>query len=323
MPLRSVLASINHSKAAFALSIHQGLHTGAPYLRRPPIDPSLTSTVAAATLASSPRSLRALNNNWPLLAPVHITSCQRYSISTPATNNGQKPPLFATSSLYPDDKRVFFFDIDNCLYPKTSGIPHLMKARVEQYFRDSGIPHSDVERLAHRYYVDYGLAIRGLIEKHPEIDIRDYDNKVDGGLPLEKLLNPNPELRAMIETMKVGKKWLFTNAGENHARRVVRVLGLEGLFHGMTYCNYLEPQFVCKPDRKSFTKAMREAGVRDQDSSLCYFADDSAPNVDMAVKMGWTAVHVMDKFKDLPSTSGQYQVESLVDLPTVLAQFWR
>ncbi|KAG9063104.1 hypothetical protein KI688_004704 [Linnemannia hyalina] len=178
-----------------------------------------------------------------------------------------------------------------------------MKARIEQYFRDSGIPHSDVERLAHRYYVDYGLAIRGLIEKHP-------DNKVDGGLPLEKLLTPNLELRAMIESMK-------------HARKVVRILGLEGLFHGMTFCNYLEPQFVCKPDRKSFTKAMREAGVRDQDSSLCFFADDSAPNVDMAVKMGWTAVHVMDKFKDLPSAFGQYQIESLVDLPTVLPQFWR
>ncbi|KAG0306647.1 hypothetical protein BGZ97_000663 [Linnemannia gamsii] len=242
------------------------------------------------------------------------------------------------SSSYPDDKRVFFFDIDNCLYPKTSGIPHLMKARIEQYFRDSGIPHTDVERLAHRYYVDYGLAIRGLIEKHPvvdsnetfeakaqcahslfrsfrflhmhvstEVDIRDYDNKVDGGLPLEKLLTPNPELRAMIESMRVGKKWLFTNAGENHAHRVVRILGLEGLFHGMTYCDYLEPQFVCKPDRKSFTKAMREAGVQDQDPSLCFFADDSRPNVDMAVKIGWTAVHVKDKFKD-PSAAGQYRL---------------
>lgn len=129
LPVRSAPVSINHSKAAFAMSTRQGLHTGAPNLRRPLVDPSSTPTVAAATLTSSPRSVRALNNNRPLLAPVHITSCQRYSISTPATTNDQIPPLFATSSLYPDDKRVFFFDIDNCLYPKSSGIPHLMKAR--------------------------------------------------------------------------------------------------------------------------------------------------------------------------------------------------
>ena len=129
LPVRSALASINHNKAAFALSTHQGLHAGAPNLRRPLTAPYSTPAVAAATLTSSPRSVRALSNNRPLLAPVHITSCQRYSISTPATNNDQKPTLFAASFLYPDDKRVFFFDIDNCLYPKTSGIPHLMKAR--------------------------------------------------------------------------------------------------------------------------------------------------------------------------------------------------
>ncbi|KAF9925690.1 hypothetical protein FBU30_004582, partial [Linnemannia zychae] len=174
------------------------------------------------------------------------------------------------------------------------------------------------ERLAHRYYVDYGLAIRGLVEKHP-------DSKVDGGLPLEKLIAPNPELRDMMDSMKVGKKWLFTNAGENHARRVIRILDLEGIFHGMTYCNYLEPHFVCKPDQKSFAKAMREAGV--QDPSLCYLADDSTPNIDMAVKIGWTGIDVIEKFRELKvdpliGEGKRYRVETLLDLPNVLPQFW-
>ena len=56
------------------------------------------------------------------------------------------------------------------------------------------------------------------------------DNKVDGGLPLEKLLTPNPELRAMIESMKVGKKWLFTNAGENVSSLCLFNLSIR-LFH--------------------------------------------------------------------------------------------
>lgn len=57
------------------------------------------------------------------------------------------------------------------------------------------------------------------------------DNKVDGGLPLEKLLTPNPELRAMIETMKVGKKWLFTNAGEKvYAPSLCLNLGIRLLY---------------------------------------------------------------------------------------------
>ncbi|KAI1309522.1 hypothetical protein EDD11_004071 [Mortierella claussenii] len=53
------------------------------------------------------------------------------------------------------------------MYSKHTGIPQMMKERIEQYFRDSGIPHDEVETLAYRYYVDYGLAIRGLVEKHP------------------------------------------------------------------------------------------------------------------------------------------------------------
>ncbi|KAG0361886.1 hypothetical protein BGZ54_008892 [Gamsiella multidivaricata] len=219
---------------------------------------------------------------------------------------------------------------------------------------DSGIPHHEVETLAHRYYVDYGLAIRGLIEKHPgkitsrasikdtiptenkllmilvlsahffymircKIDISDYDDKVDGGLPLENILKPKPPLRDMIRSMKVGKKWLFTNAGKYHANRVIKILGLQGLFDGMTFCNYLEPHFVCKPDRKAFEKAMKEARV--QNPAFCYFVDDSAPNIAMAIKMGWTAVHVDECLSELPPV-GHFQIHSVVDLPKVLPQFW-
>ncbi|KAF9955938.1 hypothetical protein BGZ72_003255 [Mortierella alpina] len=186
-----------------------------------------------------------------------------------------------------------------------------MKARIEQYFRDSGIPHDEVERLANRYYIEYGLAIRGLVEKHP-------DNKVDGALPLENILQQNIPLREMIQTMNVGKKWLFTNAGETHAKRVIKVLGLEGLFHGMTFCNYLEPKFVCKPDQKSFEKAMKEAGV--SDPALCFFVDDSASNIEMATKLGWTAVHVLEG--PAPSSSFRFQIQSILDLPSALPQFW-
>ncbi|KAF9945700.1 hypothetical protein BGZ70_003665 [Mortierella alpina] len=225
--------------------------------------------------------------------------------------------------------------------------------RIEQYFRDSGIPHDEVERLANRYYIEYGLAIRGLVEKHPEvqylalmqltvvpnvsfcektaqtkkyahpslwqIDIRDYDNKVDGALPLENILQQNVPLREMIQAMKVDKKWLFTNAGETHAKRVIKVLGLEGLFHGMTFCNYLEPKFVCKPDQKSFEKAMKEAGV--SDPAQCFFVDDSASNIEMATKLGWTAVHVLEDRAPF-STFDHFQIQSVLDLPSVLPRFW-
>ncbi|KAI7820543.1 HAD-like domain-containing protein, partial [Gamsiella multidivaricata] len=207
---------------------------------------------------------------------------------------------------------VFFFDIDNCLYPKDTGIPDMMRQKIEQYFHDVGIESTQVHDISYRYYIDYGLAIRGLVVHHP-------DDKVDGALPLEDLLHENIPLRDMIKSLNIEKKWLFTNAGKNHALRVIKCLGLEGCFDGLTYCDYLEPNFVCKPEAESFRRAMRDAGV--VHASNCFLVDDSAANVDKALDLGWTAVHVADDPE--VSNFGHFQVSSILDLPNVLPHLWQ
>lgn len=125
---RSSLTAVSYGRTAFTPSVRNGLHINAPILRRP-LAPSAPTTAATAAILSSSPSVHTLNNNRPLQSTFRVTSLQYYSSSTHASNNDQKPPLFAAHSSYPNDNRVFFFDIDNCLYPKTSGIPHLMKAR--------------------------------------------------------------------------------------------------------------------------------------------------------------------------------------------------
>lgn len=95
-------------------------------------------------------------------------------------------------------------------------------------------------------------------------------------------------------------------------------MGLEGLFDGLTYCDYNDKAFTCKPDTESFRKAMREAGV--VHASNCYFVDDSAANCDRAVDIGWTAVHVADD--PVVSNYGHFQIASIMELPKVLPEFW-
>ncbi|KAF9164331.1 hypothetical protein DFQ26_001577 [Actinomortierella ambigua] len=229
----------------------------------------------------------------------------------PTTSNGVAegvPPRTITPN---HEARVFFFDIDNCLYSKSTGIAEMMRTRIEDYFASAGFPVTEYQNLSYRYYLDYGLAIRGLVKNHP-------DDKVDGSLPLESVLHDDPELRNMIKTLNVEKKWLFTNAGKSHALRVIKCLGLEGLFDGLTYCDYMEEDFACKPERKAFDKAMREAGV--VHGSNCFFVDDSAANVDMAMDLGWTAVHVADDCDT--SNFGHFQISNVKDLPKVLPWLW-
>ncbi|KAJ3198912.1 hypothetical protein HDU67_003226, partial [Dinochytrium kinnereticum] len=124
------------------------------------------------------------------------------------------------------------------------------------------------------------------------IDPVEYDKIVDGGLPLETLLHPDPSLRQILLDLSGARIWACTNAGLAHATRVLKILGVDDLFEGITFCDYAEPGFVCKPEREFYVKAMREAGVLE--------------------KLGWTTVHVADT---LPSPHGHYQITDIHDLP--------
>jgi pyrimidine and pyridine-specific 5'-nucleotidase len=121
-----------------------------------------------------------------------------------------------------------------------------------------------------RYYKDYGLAIEGLV-RHHKVDALDYNHQVDDALPLQDIMSEDPKLRKLLEdldTTKV-KPWLFTNAYITHGKRVVKLLGVEDLFEGITYCDYAATKFLCKPSPEMFKKAMSEAGVTLVED--CYF----------------------------------------------------
>lgn len=99
---------------------------------------------------------------------------------------------------------------------------------------------------------------------------------------------------------------------------MIKCLGLEGCFDGLTYCDYLEPDFDCKPEIKAFRRAMRDAGVVHH--SNCFLVDDSAANIDTAMDLGWTAVHVADDTQ--VSEFGHFQIDNVVELPKVLPFLW-
>ena len=121
-----------------------------------------------------------------------------------------------------------------------------------------------------KYYREYGLAVEGLTRFH-KIDPMEYNEKVDDALPLDEILQPDLDLRKLLEDIDQTevRLWLFTNAYITHAKRVVRLLGIDGLFEGITYCDYRQPKLICKPHKEMFDKAEVEAGV--ERSEDCYF----------------------------------------------------
>lgn len=222
-----------------------------------------------------------------------------------------------------DTRKVLFFDIDNCLYPRSTKVYDLMANLIDQFFATHlSLNLDDAIRLHREYYTSYGLAIEGLV-RHHKVDALEYNAKVDDALPLEGIIKQNPELRRMLEAIdrtKV-KSWLFTNAYVNHGKRVVKLLGIEDQFEGITYCDYGAETLLCKPAEAMFEKAMREAGVGSVED--CYFVDDSYINCEASQKLGWTTAHLVEEGLKKPRTpASKFQIENILDVRKVFPELF-
>ena len=185
------------------------------------------------------------------------------------------------------------------------------------------LSQEDANHLHMKYYKDYGLAIEGLV-RHHKIDPMDYNTKVDDALPLEDVITPDPDLRRLLLAFDRSKirLWLFTNAYKTHGSRVVKLLGVDDLFDGITFCDYAAQKFVCKPHSEMFELAQNDAQV--SSPQHCYFVDDSYLNCQAARALGWTTVHLVERSEPLPlKQAAKYQIRSLEDLKTLFPQFFK
>lgn len=223
-----------------------------------------------------------------------------------------------------DTRAVFFFDIDNCLYTKAYKIHEHMSVLIDNYFQSHlSMSREDATMLHQRYYKDYGLAIEGLV-RHHRVDPLEYNAKVDDALPLDDIIKPDDKLRRLLEDIDRQriKPWLFTNAYINHARKVVKLLGVEDLFEGITFCDYGAEKLLCKPDPAMFDKAMREAGV--VDPTNCYYVDDSALNCVGGKKYGLKTVHLVEEGSSSPPEPAcDHQIKHLEELRALFPEVFR
>lgn len=146
-----------------------------------------------------------------------------------------------------------------------------MSELINQYFvKHLSLDLAEANWLHQEYYKAYGLAIEGLV-RHHKINPLEFNSQVDDALPLESIIFPDPNLRKLLQDMDKSKTrlWLFTNAYITHGMRVVRLLGVEDQFEGITYCDYSADKLLCKPHPEMFAKAMKEAGVVDVKD--CFF----------------------------------------------------
>ncbi|KAJ5234408.1 uncharacterized protein N7469_003576 [Penicillium citrinum] len=206
-----------------------------------------------------------------------------------------------------------------------SKVQETLSELIDTYISNQlSISKTEAITLHAKYFHQYGQTIEGLI-RHHEINALHYNSLVDDALPLETLLKPNPELKTFLNSIDRSKVRLrcLTNAYITHARRVLKILGIEAFFEDVTYVDYGVLPFICKPQAGMFGKAMVEAGLGVGDVEKCFFVDDSVGNCVGAREFGWNAVHLVEGGKSSSEFDSQARIQRLEELVGIWPDFFK
>lgn len=206
---------------------------------------------------------------------------------------------------------TIIFDLDDTLYPPSTGIWDRISARIYEYMiRKVGIAESEAEQTRRHYYTTYGTTMRGLMIHH-HIDPEDYLTYVHD-TTLGQFITADSRLRGMLLDLPQ-RKVIFTNANRLHAERILQALGVEDLFQNII--DVMDVQPYCKPMNEAFQIALHKIQTPPQE---CVFIDDSIHNLDEAKSLGLLTIHPNAVKTEI--TTPHIQLATLLDLPTVLSK---
>jgi len=177
-----------------------------------------------------------------------------------------------------------FIDLDDTLYPASSGVWELIKERIGLFMLEElKIPAELIQPLRRQYYEQYGTALRGL-QNNYKIDSDKFLAFVHD-VPISDYLKPDPTLISVLRNLKT-RKFIFTNSDINHTKRVLRVLQLENYFDGIIDVKALDP--YCKPMPQAFKIALQLAG--ETDPARCVMIDDIRRTTKTAREQGFFTI---------------------------------
>ena len=205
--------------------------------------------------------------------------------------------------------KTLFFDLDDTLYPPTSGIWEAIGVRMEQYMVERVlIPSHSAAKERERLFHTHGTTMRGLVAEYGINDL-DFLNYVHD-IPINDFLSENVPLRKTL-LQYPQRKVIFTNANTGHADRVLTALGIQDLFDQIIDIRSIKPW--CKPQSEGFKIAFDLARI--DDPTQCVMIDDAKRNLITAHEFGLFTIQVGTQSVEEPVDAA---ILTLEELPKVL-----
>lgn len=179
--------------------------------------------------------------------------------------------------------KYILYDLDETLYPATSGLMPAIGERMRMYLEQRY--HLEPERaheLQKRYWLEYGTTLRGLMLER-EIDPQDYLGFVHD-VDVAHFLTTDERLRQVLNSIPY-EKVVVTNADAPHAERVLARLGIGDQFTRIFDIVFME--FECKPARGAYERVLRALDARGDE---CILVEDSIRNLRAARELGMRTI---------------------------------
>ena len=180
--------------------------------------------------------------------------------------------------------REWIFDLDNCLYPASTGLFELIDRRMGAYIqRLLDCDPTEARRVQKAHFHAHGTTLAGLMKEH-DVDPHDFLDDVHA-VELDRV-QCDSRLARLLPRLP-GRRFVFTNGDASYARRVLAKIGLETHFDDLhdIHASSYRP----KPDPYGYALLCERFGI---DPRRALLADDMAQNLAPAKALGMTTVWV-------------------------------
>ena len=180
--------------------------------------------------------------------------------------------------------RDWIFDLDNCLYPASTGLFALIDERMGAYIqRLLDCDPVEAKRVQKDHFHRHGTTLAGLMKDH-RVDPHHFLEDVHD-IPLDRV-QCDERLGRLLPRLP-GRRFVFTNGDAPYARRVLDAIGVAEHFEDLhdIHASSYRP----KPEPHGYEFLCDRFGI---DPNHALLADDMVQNLAPAKALGMTTVWV-------------------------------
>ena len=193
--------------------------------------------------------------------------------------------------IFNDSFENWIFDLDNTIYDINAGVFEKISTRITEYIITAlSVTREEANLVRSNMYKKYGLTLTGLMREY-EIAPDEYLDYIHDVTHPE--LKYDEQLKLNLNNL-TGRKFIYTNASQNHSKNILSVMGIEAEFEKIL--DIKATQYLPKPDPKSYNIMLKAFGISTDQIGNSIFIEDTAKNLRPAKLLGLKTVWIENDF---------------------------